>query len=343
MSDSYIQVPPDSTGKKVDADQITVGADDVQRQRVQIGGAGATSIAPVSATDGLAVDVKTLAPDAATETTLAELAAQSLDYNTSGGTAAQVVFGLALPSASGPVAGGTSTNPLRTDPTGTTTQPVSVVAGVAVIGHVITDTGSATAVTGNVTVVQPTGSNLHVVTDSGTITTVSTVTAVTAITNALPAGTNAIGKLSANSGVDIGDVDVTSIAAGTNLIGDVGVQPRATNGLSVMNATSSDGATALTSTAQVIKASAGLLYGYYIYNPNAVASFVQFYNTAAASVTVGTTNPLFMLTIPASSAANLLNDIGITFSNAGWSWAATSSAGGTGAPSVALDAVAWFA
>ena len=31
---------------------------------------------------------------------------------------------------------------------------------------------------------------------------------------ALPAGTNAIGKLSANSGVDIGDVDVTSVVAG---------------------------------------------------------------------------------------------------------------------------------
>lgn len=39
----------------------------------------------------------------------------------------------------------------------------------------------------------------------------------------LAAGTNAIGKLSANSGVDIGDVDITSIAAGTNLIGKVGI------------------------------------------------------------------------------------------------------------------------
>lgn len=40
----------------------------------------------------------------------------------------------------------------------------------------------------------------------------------------LPAGTNAIGKLAANSGVDIGDVDVTSlpsIPAGTNSIGTV--------------------------------------------------------------------------------------------------------------------------
>jgi hypothetical protein len=45
---------------------------------------------------------------------------------------------------------------------------------------------------------------------------IATVGAVTAITNALPAGTNAIGKLAANSGVDIGDVTLT---AGTDAIG----------------------------------------------------------------------------------------------------------------------------
>jgi len=37
----------------------------------------------------------------------------------------------------------------------------------------------------------------------------------------LVAGTNAIGKLAANSGVDIGDVDILSIAAGNNRIGTV--------------------------------------------------------------------------------------------------------------------------
>jgi hypothetical protein len=43
-----------------------------------------------------------------------------------------------------------------------------------------------------------------------------TVPRVTLATNvALPAGTNAIGKLAANSGVDIGDIDVTSIVPGT--------------------------------------------------------------------------------------------------------------------------------
>lgn len=43
------------------------------------------------------------------------------------------------------------------------------------------------------------------------------------IVGALPAGTNAIGKLSANTGVDIGDVDVLSIAAGDNNIGNVDI------------------------------------------------------------------------------------------------------------------------
>jgi len=118
-------------------------------------------------------------------------------------------------------------------------------------------------------------------------------------------------------------------------------KPSPTEGTTTMNATSSDGGTALTSTAQAIKASAGALYGYYIYNPNSSAQFVQFYNTASGSVTVGTTNPLFILTIPATSAANLAMTHGVAFATA-MSWAATSTAGGNGAPTTALDAVAWY-
>lgn len=51
---------------------------------------------------------------------------------------------------------------------------------------------------------------------------------------ALPAGTNAIGKLAANSGVDIGDVDILSIAAGDNNIGNVDIAsaiPAGTNNI----------------------------------------------------------------------------------------------------------------
>jgi hypothetical protein len=147
------------------------------------------------------------------------------------------------------------------------------------------------------------------------------------------------------------DVDVTRVKPdGTNTMPSLDTAARAGHvivdagtggGATTMNASSSDGGTALTSTAQVIKASAGILMGYYIYNPNSTAQFVQLYNTAAASVTVGTTNPLFMLTIPAGSAANLWTPGGITFGTA-MSWAATSTAGGNGAPTTALDAVAWY-
>lgn len=52
----------------------------------------------------------------------------------------------------------------------------------------------------------------------------------------LPAGTNAIGKMAANSGVDIGDVDILSIAAGDNNIGNVDIVtlPASTNTLEVV-------------------------------------------------------------------------------------------------------------
>lgn len=95
---------------------------------------------------------------------LTGVSSENLDYDTGAGTAAQTIIGIALPASGGPVAGGTATNPVRVDPTGTTTQPVTVAtalpAGTNVIGHVIADTGSTTAVTGNVTVVQGTATNL---------------------------------------------------------------------------------------------------------------------------------------------------------------------------------------
>jgi hypothetical protein len=145
----------------------------------------------------------------------------------------------------------------------------------------------------------------------------------------------------ANDSTGLVSVDDNGGALTVDNAGTFAVQETSA-GASTVNSTSSDGGTALTATAQVIKGSAGSLCGYYIYNPNTTAQFVQFYNTAAASVTVGTTNPLFMLTIPAGSAANLwMFPSCIAFGTA-MSWAATSTAGGNGAPSTALDAVAWY-
>lgn len=47
------------------------------------------------------------------------------DYDTGAGTQTMTMYGVALPASGGAVAGGTATAPVRTDPTGTTTQPVS--------------------------------------------------------------------------------------------------------------------------------------------------------------------------------------------------------------------------
>jgi hypothetical protein len=119
-------------------------------------------------------------------------------------------------------------------------------------------------------------------------------------------------------------------------------QPHTAGGLSTFMASGSDGSSILVATAQAIKASAGQLYGYYAYNPEAAVTFVHFYNVAAASVTVGTTAPLFTLAIPAGSAANLMFPYGVTFSNAGWSCAATTTAGGNTAPATGVSLVAWY-
>lgn len=62
MSDAFIQVPPDSTGKKVDTSELTVGANTVERQRFNISDpttaaaiAGITNADPGSTDYGLTV------------------------------------------------------------------------------------------------------------------------------------------------------------------------------------------------------------------------------------------------------------------------------------------------
>ncbi len=83
-------------------------------------------------------------------------------------------------------------------------------ASSAVIGHVITDTGSTTAVTGNVTVVQSTGTSLHAVLDTTSTTAVTQATA--ANLNAAVVGTGTAG--SAAGGV----LTIQGVASMTKLL-----------------------------------------------------------------------------------------------------------------------------
>jgi hypothetical protein len=123
---------------------------------------------------------------------------------------------------------------------------------------------------------------------------------------ALPAGTNAIGKLSANSGVDIGDVDVTSISAGANLIGDVGLSGARTSGGTTLYKNID-----VDETEDAVKASAGQVYWIHAMNLSSGTRFLKLYNATVASVSVGTTVP--DLTFPLATQGDT-NGAGFTLS-----------------------------
>ena len=132
---------------------------------------------------------------------------------------------------------------------------------------------------------------------------------------ALPAGTNAIGKLAANSGVDIGDVDVTSIAAGTNNIGNVGIIPRTTGGMTIFRSLDID------ESEEDVKTSAGQVFSISAFNTTAAPLYLKFYNLTAANTTVGTSTPVLTFVVPGnadSDGAGFIwnNPIGFAFATA---------------------------
>ena len=92
---------------------------------------------------------------------------------------------------------------------------------------------------------------------------------------------------------------------------------------------------AQTTTVRTVKTSSGSLKGWFVTNPNSSLAYVQFFDTASA-ITLGTTTPTFVLGIPATAAANLLVDDGITLS-LGLKLACTTTASGNTAPSTGLD------
>ena len=118
------------------------------------------------------------------------------------------------------------------------------------------------------------------------------------------------GTVTANAGTGTLAVSLASLpalATGTNTVGNVGLAPRTSGGLTISRTLS-----AASTNATSVKASAGQLYGWYLYNANAAVRYLKFYNKASAP-TVGSDTPVMTIPIPAGAAANVEFSQGIAF------------------------------
>jgi hypothetical protein len=273
-------------------------------------------------------------------TTNAGATVKTSDYDTGAGTDTVTSFGIALPASGGAVQGGTATNPVRTDPTGTTTQPVS---GTVTASGPLTDTqlrasavpvslaaAPSTAVTNAGTFAVQ---DSEKVADNAGFTDGTTKvqpagfifdeTAGTALTENDAAAARVDSKraqvLVLEDATTRGQRATVSAANALKVDGSAVTQP--VSGTVTSNLAASASATgfskshlvsAATTNATNVKASAGKLHGWYIYNSNAAARKVAFHNTAGTPTAgSGVTDSLV---IPPASAANAFTETGIAFS-----------------------------
>lgn len=94
---------------------------------------------------------------------------------------------------------------------------------------------------------------------------------------------------------------------------------------------------ALSNTVVSVKGTAGNVYGWDLYNSNAAAHFVQIFNVASGSVTLGTTTPSYSIAVRDTSPARAHLSVPITHGTA-ISAACTATATGSGAPAAADNA-----
>lgn len=134
MADDFVQVAPDSTGKKIDNSSLTVGANTVYRQRVIVGDNSSTgNFLAVDANGFLGISAGTVGANTITAGTLGALSATTI-------TSIPSITVVAMNA-------GTVTS---------STITAALPAGTNVIGHVIVDSvtagtiGSATVVAGTV-------------------------------------------------------------------------------------------------------------------------------------------------------------------------------------------------
>lgn len=101
----------------------------------------------------------------------------------------------------------------------------------------------------------------------------------------------------------------------------------------------------LSTTVNAIKNASGRLYGYNFFNPGSALTYVQIFNVAAASVTLGVTTPFMSIGLPSTTNGSVGVDVNFTlpvaFSTA-MSYAATTTPTGSTAPATAIVANLYY-
>lgn len=171
------------------------------------------------------------------------------------------------------------------------------------------------------------------------------------VVGALPAGDNNIGNVDIASSVTLvvdatGQGDVPITLAGEEVTVNLGATDNAVlDSIESNTAPIADGASTVfdadgDNTAQQIKASAGKLYGLEVSNPNTVDAYIQLFDLATGSVTVGTTTPKQSYLVPGGDGINngamdKVFTIPVSFATA-ITYACTTTATGSGDPTTGL-------
>lgn len=310
---------------------------------------GNTSLASI---DGKITAVNTGAVVISSGSVTADTELTTADLDTGAGTDTRAVVGLVV-AASGGAAnlsgnsgnkdGGTIRVVIATDQPALTNKllvtpdsvalPANQSVNVAQVAGTTTSTNSGTKDAGTIRVVlatdQPALTNKLLVTPDSV--------ALPSNQSVNVSQVNGVTPLMGNGVTGTGSMRVT-IASDTTANSNpylVTQRPATTGGLSI--ATGSIGATKTS-----VKGSAGQIFGWYIYNSNASVAYVQFFNAATGSVTLGSTAPDMSIGIPATSAANVEFGNGIAFSSQISIAITTTRAGSTG-PGSTVDYNIYYA
>ncbi len=228
---------------------------------------------------------------------------QPLDFDSGAGTENLSVIGIGLPASGGPVIGGTSANPFRTDPTGTTTQPVSATS-------LPLPTGAATEATlANIL----TSANFAAA--FGTAGSADAqVMSIQGIASMTPV------QVQSNSANLATQTTLASILTAVELIDND------QTGASLHHRIS----TGATEDEHEVKGSAGRLFAINVTNTNAAVRYLRCANQVIGSTTPGTTGVFYGMAIPAATTGAgytaVFGPKGIAFSTGLTCWLVTGAA-----------------